>query len=42
MKLKKLIINTDNQTYPILIGSNLLSKLSHLTNINSLKFNKCL
>ena len=37
MKIKKLIVNTENQKYPILIGSNLLSKLSHLININSLQ-----
>ncbi len=42
MKFKKLIVSTENQKYPILIGTNLSSKLSHITKTNSLKFKKCL
>ena len=42
MKIKKLIVNTQTQKYPILIGSNLISNLPNLFNKNSIKFNKCL
>ena len=42
MKLKKIIINTSSQKYPILIGTNLISKLPGLLKTNSIKFNKCL
>ena len=42
MKIKKLIINTKSQKYPILIGANLISKLPKLILDNSIKFEKCL
>ena len=42
MKIKKLIVNSNSQKYPIIIGPNIISKLSTLIKINSIKFNKCL
>ena len=42
MNTIKLQINTNNHKYPIIIGSNLIAKLSKLLNYNSVKFNKCL
>ena len=42
MKQKKLIIKTSSQTYPIIIGSNLISSLSKLIKVHSIKFEKCL
>ena len=42
MKMKKLSINTRTQNYQILIGSNLISKLSILFKRNSINFQKCL
>ena len=42
MKLKKLIINTSSQKYPIFIGSNLFSKTRYILNKNLIKFEKCL
>ena len=42
MKIKKLIVNTKTQKYPILIGSNLSSKLPNLFIKNFIKFKKCL
>ena len=42
MKLTKLIVKTNTQKYPIIIGSNLVSKLASLIKNNSIKFNKCL
>ena len=42
MKVKKLIINTKTQKHSILIGSNLISKLSVLLKNNSIEFNKCM
>ncbi len=42
MNTIKLQINTNNHKYPIIIGSNLIAKLSKLLNYNSIKFNKCL
>ncbi len=38
----KLIVKTDTQNYPILIGSNLISKFSKIIENNSIQFNKCL
>ena len=38
----KLIIKTDAQNYPIIIGSNLISKFSIIIKNNSIQFNKCL
>jgi 3-dehydroquinate synthase/shikimate kinase/3-dehydroquinate synthase len=42
MKPIKLIVNTKTQKYPIIIGSNLISKLDNLTKKNKIKFRKCL
>jgi len=42
MKLKKLIVNTQTQKYPIIIGSNLLSNLNSLLDKNLTNFDKCL
>ena len=42
MKIRKLLVITKAQKYPILIGSNLSSKLSNLLRNNSIRFNKCL
>ena len=42
MKVKKLIVRSDKGKYPILIGSNLISKLSKIAEDNSIFFDKCL
>ena len=42
MKIKKLKINTKSQKYSILIGKNLLSNISKLVLLNSIKFKQCL
>ncbi len=42
MKIKKLIIKTKTQKYQILIGNNLIQKLSNLFKKNLISFNKCL
>ena len=42
MKLIKLKIKTKDQTYPIIIGSNLISNISKLAKNNSLNFKQCL
>tara|TARA_B100001093_G_scaffold491253_1_gene531158 strand:- start:255 stop:1361 length:1107 start_codon:yes stop_codon:yes gene_type:complete len=42
MKPIKLIINTKTQTYPIIIGLNLVSNISNIAKNNSLNFKKCL
>ena len=42
MKPIKLIVKTKSQEYPIIIGSNLVSKVALLIKNNSIKFNKCL
>ena len=42
MKPIKLIVKTKTQKYPILIGTNLLSKVGNLINKNSIDFDKCL
>ena len=42
MKPIKLKIKTKTQNYPIIIGSNLISKFSQINKQNSLSFNKCL
>ena len=42
MKVKKLIVRSDKGKYPILIGSNLISKLSKIAKENSIFFDKCL
>ena len=42
MKVKKLIIKTENHKYPILIGSNLISKIEFFFKENLIQFNNCL
>ena len=42
MKPIKLIIKTKSETYPIIIGKNLVKNLSKILNENSINFNKCL
>ena len=42
MKIKKLSVNTKSLNYKILIGENLISKLSVLFYENSINFKKCL
>ena len=42
MKLTKLNIITKNEKYPIIIGSNLTSKVSKIFKLNSIDFDKCL
>ena len=42
MKTIKLRINTKTQSYPIIIGSKLVSKISNITKNNSINFKKCL
>ena len=42
MKIRKLIINTKSEKYPIIIGSNLIFNLSKILSKNSIKFKKCL
>jgi len=42
MKPIKLIVNTKTQKYPILIGSNLVTKVGNIIKKNSIDFNKCL
>ena len=42
MKPIKLIINTESQKYPIIIGENLISKISLFMKNNSIQFKKCL
>ena len=42
MKPIKLIIKTKSETYPIIIGNNLVKNISQIFKKNSIKFNKCL
>ena len=42
MRQIKLIVNTGNQKYPILIGPNIISKISTIFKKNSIQFKKCL
>ena len=42
MKIRKLIINTKSEKYPIIIGSNLIQNLSKILIKNSINFKKCL
>ena len=42
MKPIKLNIKTKTQHYPIIIGSNLVSKILQITRNNSVNFKKCL
>ena len=38
----KLIVKTDAQKYPIIIGKNLISRISAIFKNNSIRFNNCL
>ena len=42
MKQIRLIVNTKTQKYPIIIGNNLISKLSKIIKDNSIEFKQCL
>ena len=42
MNLRKIIVNSQSQKYPIFIGQNIISKLSLMIKKNSIKFNNCL
>ena len=42
MKASKLIIKTKNQSYNVIVGSNIIKNLSKILNDNSINFNKCL
>ena len=42
MKPIKLIIKTKSETYPIIIGNNLIKNLSKILRKNSINFNQCL
>ena len=42
MKPIKLIVKTNSEKYPIIIGRNLISNLSRIFKINSINFKKCL
>ena len=42
MKQIRLIVNTKTQKYPIIIGNNLISKLSKIIKYNSIEFKQCL
>ena len=42
MNLRKIIVNSQSQKYPIFIGQNIISKLSSIIKKNSIKFNNCL
>ena len=42
MKAIKLVVKTKTQSYPIIIGLNLISKISNLLRQNTLEFKKCL
>ena len=42
MKKIKILVNTNNNKYPIIIGAKLINNLSSLLNKNSINFGKCL
>ena len=42
MKPIKLIVKTNSEKYPIIIGRNLISNLSQIFKTNSVNFKKCL
>ena len=42
MKPIKLIVKTNSEKYPIIIGRNLISNLSQILKKNSINFKKCL
>ena len=41
MRPIKLIVKTNSEKYPIIIGRNLISNLSHILKKNSIRFKKC-
>ena len=41
MRPIKLIVKTNSEKYPIIIGRNLISNLSHILKKNSISFKKC-
>ena len=42
MNLNKLIVKTKNNQYPVIIGSNLISKISQILKNNKINYSKCL
>ena len=42
IKMKKLLVDTKSQKYPIIIGNNLISNISKIISKNSISFKKCL
>ena len=42
MKTKKLLVNTNQQNYPIFIGSGLISNLKKIIKKESINYMKCL
>jgi len=42
MKVSKLKIKTKNQSYNVIVGSNIIKNLSKIFNDNSINFKKCL
>jgi len=42
MRKFKLVVNTNRERYPILIGTNLITNLSNILKDNSIKFKQCL
>ena len=42
MKQIKLFVNTSSQKYPIIIGSNLTTKVSNIIQKNLINYKKCL
>ena len=42
MKPIKLLVKTKNERYPIIIGRNLIYKLTNILKKNSINFKKCL
>ena len=42
MRQFKLVVNTNSERYPILIGTNLITNLSKILKNNSIKFKQCL
>ena len=41
MKQTKLLVKTDTQKYPMIIGSNLTTKIPKIIKKNSISFNQC-
>jgi len=42
MNLIKLQVKTDSQRYPIIIGNNVINKITKILKENSINFNQCL